>query len=106
MKGGAFEGLVAQNLELKELRVLSHIIISSGLHTVMFPMVLFMLLTGNLNEGIKVRSELNHKCPSHALPTVIVMCQKLLTLHACRRSGLGKGLQHNIPCFYVSFLQA
>lgn len=92
MKGGAFEGLVARNSELKELTVLSHVIISSGFKTVIFPMVFFTLLTENLNEGIEARSELNHKCPSHALPAVIVMCQKLLTMHACRKSGLGKGI--------------
>lgn len=82
MKGGAFEGLVAQNLEWRELRVLSHVMICSGFNTVIVPMVFFTLLTENLNEGIEVRSEINHKCPSYALPTVIVMCQKLLTLLA------------------------
>lgn len=53
-------------------------------------MAFFTLWTENLNEGIEVRAELNPKCPSRALPAVIVMWQKLLTWFALRKTALAK----------------
>lgn len=64
MKGEAFGDLAAQNLELKELSVLSHVMIFSGFNCPISNNIFYF--TDHKSQDVEVKSELNHKHPSYA----------------------------------------